>query len=122
MWLAIGLATLLRVNRLWAFVGSRLPSSVLLAWIAFLEIELAHRLRVGAWTRFAPREVLAHGREFLVDWFLGSALVGAVLGAALGAAAYVAMRRWRGLTPHMPHAPRPPTSESPRSAPPAPTP
>lgn len=121
MWIAIALATVCRVNRLWAFVGLRVSSTVLFVWIAFAEIELAHRLRVGAWTPFAPHEVVAHGKELLADWLLGSAFVGAGLGATLGAAAYVAMRRWQRLKPRMPHAPPPPTSESPRSAPPAPT-
>ena len=45
MWMALGLATALRLNRLWAFVGSRVSSSILVAWIAFSEVELAHRLR-----------------------------------------------------------------------------
>jgi uncharacterized protein (DUF2062 family) len=122
MWIALALATLFRVNRLWAFVGSRVSSNVLFAWIAFAEIELAHRLRTGEWAPLAPREALAHGRQLITDWFVGATLVGAALGAALGAVAYVAMRRWRRLNPHTPHAAQPPTSESRPSAPPAPTP
>jgi uncharacterized protein (DUF2062 family) len=122
MWIALALATLFRVNRLWAFVGSRVSSNVFYAWIAFAEIEIAHRLRTGVWAPLAPREALAQGRQLLTDWFLGALLVGAALGAALGVVAYVAMRRRRRLNPHTPRAAQPPTSESPPSAPPAPTP
>jgi uncharacterized protein (DUF2062 family) len=129
MWIALALATLFRVNRLWAFLGSRVSSNVLYAWISFAEIELAHRMRVGAWAPLAPRDVLMHGRELLLDWFLGSALVGAALGAALGTLAYAATRRRRGgsltqqpeaLTRHTPLEFPPPTSGSPPSIPPAP--
>jgi uncharacterized protein len=122
MWIALGLATLFRVNRLWAFVGSRVSSNVLFAWIAFAEIELAHRLRAGAWAPVAPAEALAHGRELLGDWFIGSALVGGALSVLFGAAAYGAMhRRQRRLNLRTPHVPPQPTSGSPPSAPPAPT-
>jgi uncharacterized protein (DUF2062 family) len=127
MWVALALATIFRLNRLWAFLGSRVSSNVLFVWITFVEIELAHRLRAGAWASLAPREALNHGRELLGDWFVGSAFVGPALGGALGLAAYVAMVR-RGnrareerLIPRTPDAPHPPTSESPRSAPPAPS-
>ncbi len=122
MWIALALATLFRVNRLWAFVGSRVSSNVLFAWIALAEIEVAHRLRAGAWAPLAPSEALTHGKELLGDWFVGSALVGAALGVVLGAAAYGAMRRrQQRLIPRTPHAPRRRTSGSPPSAPPAPT-
>jgi uncharacterized protein (DUF2062 family) len=122
MWIALALATVLRRNRLWAFVGSRVSSTVFLAPIAFAEIELAHRLRVGAWAPLVPREALAHGKELLVDWFLGSAFVGPALAAGLGGAAYVAMRRWPRLTQRAPYGAPPRSSESPPSGRPAPNP
>ncbi|HEX8790077.1 MAG TPA: DUF2062 domain-containing protein [Polyangiaceae bacterium] len=118
MWIAVGLASLFRLNRLWAFLGSRVSSNVLFAWIAFVEIEGAHRLRTGVWAPLAPREALTHGRELLHDWLVGAALVGALLGAALGFLAYGAARaRASGRTPA---APLPPSSGSRPSAPPAP--
>jgi hypothetical protein len=111
MWIALFLATIFRVNRVWAFLGSRVSSNVLFAWIAFAEIELAHRLRQGAWAPLMPSEALAHGRQLLLDWFLGSAFVGAALAGALGAVAYAATRRRQrvgGLTPRTPdESPRP---------------
>jgi hypothetical protein len=120
MWLALALATLFRLNRVWAFLGSRVSSNVIFVWIAFAEIELAHRARTGDWARLAPRDALVHGKELLGDWMLGSAPVGAALGAATGLAAYAFVLR-RGLTRRRPAEPPPPTSESPPSAPPAPS-
>ncbi len=119
MWMALGLTTLFRLNRLWSFVGSRVSSSVMLYLIAFAEIALGHRLRAGAWVHIAPRDVLAHGRELFGDWILGSLLVGTGLAVLLGLLAYAL--RARQLSRRTPDEPRPPSSESPPSAPPAPT-
>jgi len=131
LWIALGLATLFRLNRLWAFVGSRVSVTPVFAWIAFCEIEGAHRLRTGAWTPLSPRDALGHGRELLGDWMLGTLLIGCALGAAVGVVAYVLARRApeRQLQPAIalsdspptPDAPRPRSSGSPPSAPPDPT-
>jgi uncharacterized protein (DUF2062 family) len=94
MWIALALATIFRKNRLWAFVGSRISSNVFFVWIAFVEIELGHRLAAGTWVPLAPREALSHGRELLLAWLLGSAIVGGVLAPIAGVAGYLAMRRW----------------------------
>jgi len=113
MWMALGVATALRLNRLWAFVGSRVPSSILLAWIAFSEVELAHR------------QVIAHpldvGWQLFGDWLLGWTMVGAALATVAGSLALGAARRWQRIRQRRPDALRPPTSESPASAPPEPT-
>jgi uncharacterized protein len=123
MWIALGIASLVRLNRLWAFVGSRVSTNVFFVWIAFSEIELAHRLRTGAWLPLEPREAIDHGRELLEDWLLGTPLVGIPLATVLGLLAYAASRRWRArrLTRRTPDEPRPPSSGSRPSAPPAPT-
>jgi uncharacterized protein (DUF2062 family) len=120
MWMALGITTLFRLNRLWAFIGSRVSTNVVLYAIVFSEIELGHRLRSGAWVRMAPREVFDHARQLLGDWLIGSAIVGTGLGALLGLVAYVVAtravsRRRLGQSPAR-------TSGSPPSAPPAPTP
>jgi uncharacterized protein (DUF2062 family) len=91
--IAVGLATLLRLNRLWAALGSRVSFTPLLAGIAFSEIELAHRVRTGAWVPLAPHEALLHGKELLVDWMLGSVPVGALLAGVLGLVARAVARR-----------------------------
>jgi uncharacterized protein (DUF2062 family) len=94
MWIALALATFFRLNRLWAFVGSRISFAPLLALITFCELESAHRLRTGAWAALSPHDALEHGKELVADWLIGTLLVGGVLAAALGLAASVAARRW----------------------------
>jgi uncharacterized protein len=121
MWMALGLATLLRLNRLWAFLGSRISFNVVFAWVAFSEVEVAHKLRTGQWMPLDPADVLDHGRRLFGDWMLGSLLVGPVLAVALGLVAYGVACRWRLKQRTLDAAP-PPSSGSPRSAPPAPTP
>jgi uncharacterized protein (DUF2062 family) len=126
MWMALGLATVFRLNRLWAFLGSRVSPNVVFAWLAFSEIEVAHRLRTGAWEPLAPEDVLTHGRQLLGDWLLGSVLVGGALAALLGLLAYRASRGWQRRRtlrpPPPPDAAPPPSSGSRPSAPPEPTP
>jgi hypothetical protein len=123
MWIALALATLLRLNRLWAFAGSRLSILPVFAWVGFCEIECAHRLRTGAWAPLAPGEVVAHGAELLTDWLVGTVPVGGGLAVLAGAIAYAVARRWeKDATPRRRAGSRPPSSESPPSAPPTPTP
>jgi uncharacterized protein (DUF2062 family) len=125
MWMALALASALRLNRLWAVLGTRVSTSVLLAWIAFSEIELAHRLRTGAWLALSLDQVttraLDHGWQLFGDWLLGWVMVGAILAILLGVLALGAARRWQRIRLRTPEALLPPTSESPASAPPAPT-
>src|SRR5689334_4218671 len=42
--LALGLATLFRKNRLWAWLGSRISNMIILPFIAIAEVQVAHRL------------------------------------------------------------------------------
>jgi uncharacterized protein len=99
MWIAMGLATLLRLNRLWAFLGSRVAWTGTFVWISFVEIEGAHRVRTGAWEPLDPRDVLSHGRQLVGDWFVGGVVVGIGLGAVLGLATFFAARRWQRTHP-----------------------
>ena len=124
MWMALALATLLRLSRLWAFLGSRASLGVLFCLIAFAEIELGHKLRHGVWAVLPWRDVLRHGGELFGDWLIGSVIVGGAAAGAAGLLAYgVAARRSRArLNRRRPDEPRPPTSGSPPSARPEPTP
>ncbi len=112
MWIALGLATLLRLNRLWAFLASRLSFAPVFLWVTFCEIEVAQRLRTGAWAVLAPKEALAHGPELLADWVLGAGIVGGALGALAGIATYPLALSWRRRAGALR-----PISESPPSAP-----
>ncbi|MHB8080238.1 MAG: DUF2062 domain-containing protein [Candidatus Krumholzibacteriia bacterium] len=88
-WMAIGLAFLLRVNRLAAFIGSNLANPLTMAPLVWLDIELGARLlgrpapvwpgRSAVWARL--------GQLYLEAW------VGAlVLGVAGAAVTYVLAR------------------------------
>lgn len=140
MWIALALATLFRLNRLWAFAGSRISFAPLFAVITFCEIEGAHRLRTGTWLPLSLDEAASRARELLADWLIGALLFGGALAASLGLAAYIGMRSWQSriaarseagapgsparpssIMPPAAHAARPLPSESPPSGPPAPT-
>jgi uncharacterized protein (DUF2062 family) len=92
-WIAVGLATLLRLNRLWAFLGSRVCTFFLLPWIVLAEVELAHRLRTGAWAEVTVETVLRQAPGLLVDWIAGAVIVGSVLAGVMGLVAYGVARR-----------------------------
>jgi uncharacterized protein (DUF2062 family) len=97
-WIAVGLATLLRLNRLWAFLGSRVCTFFILPWIALAEVQLAHRIRAGRWVALTVDTALHEAPGLLVDWLAGAVLVGGVLAALLGAAAYVVAGRCHSST------------------------
>ncbi|MDP9000566.1 MAG: DUF2062 domain-containing protein [Myxococcota bacterium] len=120
IWIALGLATVFRLNRIWAFLGSRISFSPLFAFVAFCEIESGHRLRTGAWVRLSPRDAIAHGKELLGDWVLGTVIVGCALAVVVGTGAYLVARRWQDSNQQRRHVLRPRSSESPPSVPPAP--
>jgi uncharacterized protein (DUF2062 family) len=93
---AVALATALRVNRLWAFVGSRVSNPVTGPPVIFAQIQVAHRLRTGAWHPLALEAVVAHAPELLLDWLVGMLVVGGPLSLSLGLFAFA----WaRGRTP-----------------------
>ncbi len=99
IWIALGLATLFRLNRLFAFLGSRVSNSLILAWVVLAEIELAHRVRTGAFIPLTARDAIAQGRGLLLDWCLGAVPVGIVVGVVVGGLAYaVAFLRDRRAT------------------------
>jgi hypothetical protein len=112
MWIALLLATIFRLNRLWAFIGSRVSSNVIFAWIAFVEIELAHHVRTGKWAQLTAHDALADGRHLFRDWLVGALVLGLVLGTVLGLLAYVAAMRWH-VKQHKPGESPPPSSGSP---------
>jgi uncharacterized protein (DUF2062 family) len=141
---ALALATLLRLNRLWALLASRASFLPVYLVVAFCEIEVGHRLRTGQPTHLSAADTFAHRYEFITDWAVGTLLVGCALAVAAGLVSYVCARAWArppesGLPSDARDAavcdardaavswrrldgPRPPSSGSPTSAPPDPTP
>ena len=144
--IALALATLLRLNRLWAFVASRASILPIYLLIAFCEIEAGHFFRTGQFARLSPSEAFAHRNDLLTEWVLGTLVVGSALAAFAGLLAYACARAWpggtapgegdagnvpgrspspgspRSLSPRKHDESRPPSSESRTSAPPDPSP
>jgi uncharacterized protein (DUF2062 family) len=95
-WIAVGLATLFRLNRLFAWLGSRISFFMIYPWIVIAEVELAHRARTGEWVEISKDTAVAKADTLVLDWCIGAIPVGAVLGAICGLAAYgLALRRDR---------------------------
>ncbi len=87
-WLAIGLATVFRRNRLYALLGSRVSNFVVLPFIVLAEVQASRYLRTGSFAQLSREHVLDEAPGLLLDWGLGSLLVGAGLGLVLGLLAY----------------------------------
>jgi uncharacterized protein (DUF2062 family) len=118
-WLAVGLATLLKLNRLWAFIGSRVSNALILPFIVLAEVGAGHFLHTGQTIAIPRGEILARAPELLLDWILGAIPVGGALAIVLGAIAY-AIAAWR-LRRRRARDPRP-SSGSPASGSPDPPP
>jgi uncharacterized protein (DUF2062 family) len=113
--LAVVLATLFRLNRLWALVGSRVSFFLFLPWIVLAEIQTAHHLRTGRWAPIFSASVLDHAREWLLDWCVGTFVVGCPLAVGLGLLAYALARKRASLRLRTPSRAPPPSSGSPPS-------
>ncbi len=91
--LAVVAATLFRLNRLWCWLGSRSSNIFIIPFLAAAQVEVAHRIRTGAWVAFDRSRMLEEATALLLDWFLGMIPVGFPLSVALGFAAYAWARR-----------------------------
>jgi uncharacterized protein (DUF2062 family) len=118
-WLAVGLATLLRKNRLFAFLGSRVSFFLTLPWIVLAEVQIAHRLRVGVWADLSPKTAVADAHLLLLDWVLGWIPVGLALAALTAPLGYAwGKRRARREREAAVLATEEPTERTPPGAPP----
>jgi uncharacterized protein (DUF2062 family) len=91
--LALGLATAFKKNRLFAWLGSRISNMLVLPFITLAEIQIAHRVRVGAWVVLDREHALQQAGALFLDWCLGTLPVGAAIGLALGVVAWIVARR-----------------------------
>jgi uncharacterized protein (DUF2062 family) len=86
--LAMGLATLARKNRLFAWLGSRISNMVFLPFIALAEVQLSYRVRTGAWLVIDRDHILEQAPHLLLDWCIGMVPVGGAIGLVMGLVAY----------------------------------
>jgi uncharacterized protein (DUF2062 family) len=91
-WVALGLATLFRKNRLFCWIGSRISNFLILPWIVIAEVQLSHRLRTGSFVELHESDALEKAPALILDWILGSIPVGIALGALLGILAFYGFR------------------------------
>jgi uncharacterized protein (DUF2062 family) len=98
---AVVLATLLRVNRVWAAFASQVPSlfGLLRPLMVLAEIELGHRLRTGAWVELDARQAVREAPRLAIDLAAGAGILGLGLGIVLGVLAYLYARRRRMSSP-----------------------
>lgn len=84
--LAIAIATVVKKNRLFAWLGSRISNMVFLPFITYAEVQIAHRVRVGTWVdiSFDREHALEQAGALFLDWCLGTIPVGIVIGALTG--------------------------------------
>lgn len=94
--LAIGLATLFKKNRLFAWLGSRVSNIFFLPFITIAEVQVSHRIRTGEWVTLDREQVMEQAGSLLLDWCLGTIPVGAAISTVLGVASWaLAVRRDR---------------------------
>jgi len=90
---AMGLATLARKNRLFAWLGSRISNMLMLPFIALAEVQISHRIRTGAFVDLTRENILDQAPHLLLDWCLGMFPVGGAFGLVMGLGAYALAHR-----------------------------
>src|SRR5262249_35078283 len=91
--LALGLATLFKKNRLFAWLGSRISNMVFLPFSAIAEVQLSHRVRMGMWVTLDRDHALDQAGTLFLDWCLGTIPVGAFIGLVMGLVSWAFARR-----------------------------
>ncbi|MBX3191633.1 MAG: DUF2062 domain-containing protein [Labilithrix sp.] len=93
--LAMGLATIFKKNRLFAWLGSRISNMIMLPFIAVAEVQVAHLIRTGTWLdiELDRHNALDQAGALLLDWCIGTVPVGGAIGFVMGFAAYGVARR-----------------------------
>ncbi len=92
-WVAVGLATFFKLNRLYAFLGSRICNVVTLPFVVFAEIQISHVLRTGRWLEVSANEALKQGPALLLDWIIGMVVLAGPVSVLVGWAAFLESRR-----------------------------
>lgn len=115
--LAVGLATLLKKNRLFAWLGARISNVVFLPFIAIAEVQVSHVLRTGQWVTLDREHVIEQAGTLLVDWCLGTIPVGVAIGSVMGLASWAIARERDRRRAESDNASRDEQAKAPRRAP-----
>lgn len=81
---ALGAATLLRLNRLFCFLGSRISNPVLMPFLIYAQVQVGHSVRTGQMLELSAKEIAAQGPALLLDWTIGLIPVGFVVSGVCG--------------------------------------
>lgn len=102
-WMAVGLALLLRLNRLAAFAGSNLANPLTMAPLVWLDVQIGARLLGRPVPPWPGRERLWSwlGELYLEAW-LGALVLGPLLAGLTWIAARLLLPRWRRAHPSPP--------------------
>lgn len=94
-WLALAMATALKKNRVFAFVGSRVSFFLLLPWIVISEIEVGSWLRTGRTLPLERDRIVAEATRYLGDLCLGWLVLGPIYALVLGGVAALVWRLYK---------------------------
>ena len=91
-WIAVGAASVVRLNRLFALLGSRVSFFLVLPWITLCELQVGHHLRTGSFVTLERRTIVKQAPTLLGDWLIGWIPVGTGLALVLGVLVYALAR------------------------------
>ena len=93
-WIAVAAATVLKKNRLFAYLGSHTSNILFMPFITVAEVQLSHRLRTGEWATIDRKHITEQAPTLLLDWCIGTVPVGVTVALVLGFLGYgLALRR-----------------------------
>jgi len=97
--LCVGLAVLLRLNKVAMYAAANVSIPPLVPLLGFASVQLGERMRHGRWLTLAVadfrRDAPALAGRFFVDWLAGGVLVGAAIGVPLAAVVWAIARARR---------------------------
>lgn len=92
-YIAVGIATIARKNRLFCYLGSHTSNWLIMPFIVYAEVQIAHRLRTGAWASIDRHNITEQAPNLLLDWCLGTIPVGLVIATLVGSFGYALAKR-----------------------------
>ena len=97
LWIGLGLAWALRLNRVAVFLGSQISIPPIAPFLGFASVEIGSRLLEGRWIGLAPADfslgrLPTMFRVFLLDWIVGGVIVGATLAVPVWVGTFLAVR------------------------------
>ncbi|HEY1205138.1 MAG: DUF2062 domain-containing protein [Bryobacteraceae bacterium] len=93
MLVALGLATVFRLNRPLTFAATFVNNPFFQPWLIVSSLEIGHRMLEGRWLRLALADLSPHRAALeLHFWLLGSLVLAALLGSLAALVAYIAFR------------------------------